>query len=73
MLSGVLQGSVLGPVLCYISDMPEMITSIIYLYADDTKLFRRINDDCDRAALQKDLDHLSTWSEQWQLRFNVDK
>jgi len=74
-LSGVPQGSVLGPVLflCYINDMPEMITSMIYMYADDTKLFRRIDDDCDRAALQKDLDHLSTWSEQWQLRFNVDK
>jgi len=43
-LSGVLQGSVLGPVLflCYVNDMTEMITSMIYrsyMYADDTKFF----------------------------------
>ena len=58
-LSGVPQGSVVGPVLflCYINDMTEIITS---MYADDTQLFRRINNDSDRAALQKDLDQLST-------------
>lgn len=73
-LSGVPHGSVLEPVLflCYINDMSEMITSMIYMYADDTKLFGRV-DDWDRAALQKELVHLSTWSEQWQLRLNVDK
>jgi len=55
-LSGLLQESVLGPVLFlyYINDMLETITS---MYADDTKLFRRVNDDCGRAALQKDFDH----------------
>jgi len=58
-LSGVPQGSVVEPVLflCYINDMTEIITS---MYADDTQLFRRINNDSDRAALQKDLDQLST-------------
>ena len=53
--------------------MLEMITSMIYMYEDDTKLFRRVNDDWDRAVLQKDLDHLSMWSQQWQLRFHMDK
>jgi len=71
-LSGVPQGSVVGPVLflCYINDMTEIITS---MYADDTQLFRRINNDSDRAALQKDLDQLSAWSKHWQLCFNGDK
>jgi len=36
-LSGMPQGSVLGPVLliCFINDMLEVLRSFIYLYADD--------------------------------------
>jgi len=35
--------------------MPEIIALMICMYhiADDTKLFRRVNTDLDRAALQK--------------------
>ena len=48
-ISDVSQGSVLGPVLflCYINDMPYTITSFIYMYADDTKMFRRVDDQLD--------------------------
>jgi hypothetical protein len=59
-VSGVPQRSVLGPVLfiCYINDMPQSITSMIYMYADDTKIAREVNGDIDHDALQMDLDGL---------------
>ena len=74
-VSGVPQGSVLGPVLfvCYINDLPEAISSIIHMYADDTKLFRQVDDDIDRRELQEDLDRLASWAKEWQLKFNVAK
>ena len=57
MLSGVQQGSVLAPPMfaVYVNDMPERIDSYIKLFADDTKLLRRVqrNEDCE--ALQQDL------------------
>jgi len=65
----------LGPLLfiCYIIDMPEIVTSFIYLHADDTKMFRQLNDESDSLALQNDLDKLVKWADDWQLRFNVSK
>ena len=74
-LSGVPQGSVLGPLLfvCYINDMPDMITSFIYMYADDAKILNSVSGDVDQASLQSDLDTLTEWSKEWQLTFNVNK
>ena len=48
------------------------ITSNILKFADDTKLFRKVNTDGDK-HLQNDLDRLVKWSEKWQMLFNFGK
>ena len=74
-LSGVPQGSVLGPILflIYINDLDDSITSNVLKFADDTKLFRKVNTDGDKQHLQNDLDRLVKWSEKWQMVFNFGK
>ena len=74
-ISGIPQGSVLGPLLfvIYINDLPELLNSESFMFADDTKLFRTITSKSDAVALQSDLDALQEWSEKWLLRFNPDK
>ena len=73
--SGIPQGSVLGPLLfvIYINDLPDTVSSHIYLFADDTKLMRRILSENDAKALQNDLTLLEAWSRKWLLQFNPDK
>ena len=75
--SGIPQGSVLGPILfiLFINDLPEHLpnNSNLYLYADDTKIFREIKDDLDREKLQEDIYSMYEWSERWLLRFHPDK
>ena len=75
MTSGIPQGSVLGPVLfiIYINDLPETVESMVYIFADDTKIYRKITTEKDCAALQKDLDMLQEWSNKWLLKFNTSK
>jgi hypothetical protein len=73
--SGISQGSVLGPILfiIFINDLPNMISSMVMMFADDTKVFTQVQSEDDCAKLQDDLDKLGEWSNQWQLQFNVKK
>jgi hypothetical protein len=66
---------VLGPILfvIFINDLPEGLGSIVKIFADDTKLFRQIDNDEDKRKLQADLTELVKWSERWQLQFNETK
>jgi len=73
--SGVPRGSVLGPVLflIFINDLESTLLNSVLKFADDTKLFGKVNNDIDRSSFQKDLHRLIDWSEQWQMPFNITK
>ena len=73
--SGVPQGSVLGPLLflIFINDIDEGLDSNICKFADDTKLYRKVDSPMDSVGLQSDLDKLVEWSHKWQMSFNVGK
>ena len=64
-LSGVPQGSVLGPLLfpIFVNDLPDWVVNIISMFADDTKIWRGIYTVEDQESLQDDLDKLMSWSE----------
>ena len=75
-LSGVPQGTVLGPILflLYINDLPDdTLHSTVRLFADDCILHRPVRTvhDCD--LLQQDLDSIAKWEAQWLMEFNVGK
>ena len=75
-LSGVPQGTVLGPLLflAFINDLPEVVkTSEARLFADDCLLYRQIKNDKDTADLQADLSALEDWETKWQMRFHPEK
>ena len=75
-VSGVPQGSLLGPLLflVYINDLSSSLNhTSSFLFADDTKCLRPIRSPHDCILLQSDLDALSSWSTKWKLNFNESK
>ena len=76
-LSGVPQGSVLGPLLflVYINDMCEQLSpgTTLRLFADDSLLYRTIRSLSDAQALQKDLNILQKWEIDWNMEFHPKK
>ena len=55
--------------------MPQGIDhdSNLALYADDTKIWRKISNDKDLAKLQKDIDYLYSWSQMNKMNFHPKK
>ena len=82
-LSGVPQGSVLGPILflLFINDLPKCTTCPVCLFADDSKIYCRVprvnngKPELEGAheALQNDLKELHKWATKWKMSFNVNK
>ena len=73
--SGNPQGSVLGPILfvIYINDLHANVKSQVKMFADDTKLFTRVDVPNNHETMQNDLDELMQWSNKWQLKFHPEK
>ena len=75
MVSGVLQGTVLGPLLflLHINALPSVVSSKVRLFADDCLIYRNIKNKEDQIALQKDLILLENWGNTWGMHFNASK
>ena len=77
LISGVPQGTVLGPCLFLIHLMDISANTSagtsVSSFADDTRLLRGIQDEHDCELLQDDLDHIYSWAEDIGMQFNAGK
>lgn len=73
--SGIAQGSNLGPVLflLFINDITNGLNCEHLLFADDLKIFYKIDTTADCLVLQNDLDRISSWCHRNRLHMNVNK
>ena len=76
-ISGVIQGSCLGPVLfvIFVNDVSQVFSdsSVCSLYADDIKLYSDFKFENGLSNLTSDLAALENWAKLWQLDINIDK
>ena len=75
-ISGIPQGSVLGPVLfvVYINTLADTVTdSEVYMFADDTKMFKGIFGEDDELKLQQDLNQIHNWSQDSLMQYHPEK
>jgi len=74
--SGVPQGGHLSPILfsLYVNEIKGVIKNCeLFMFADDLKLFRKIENLSDCSALQDDLNNMVAWFNTIGLQFNVNK
>ena len=75
-ISSVIQGSVLGGSLfdIFIDDIREVVLdALILLFADDTKVVLKIQNEDNRQKFQKIIDNLAEWAKSWEMEFNQTK
>ena len=78
LMSGIVQGSGIGPLLflIFINDLIIHLKKFgvtLKLFADDAKVYAEIVDTCSIDQLQYALDSLAEWAEMWQLPIAVSK
>ena len=73
-LSGVPQGSVLGPILfiLYINDVVDSLptSTTCKLFADDLKIYSVLNIINDANSIVSEFDTIKQWASIWQLQIN---
>ena len=74
-VSGIPQGTVLGPILAliFLCDVDTNVENIASMFADDTRIMSSINDENDVEKMQKDLDTVYGWAETNNMKFNSGK
>ena len=78
LISGVVQGSGIGPLmfLVYINELAIILDRYgikVKLFADDVKLYLQIVNDVHVLQLQQAVDALVAWAKEWQLSISVNK
>ena len=74
--AGVFQEFILGPLLflIYKNDLPDGLTFIVKLFADDKSLFYVANDiNASAKKLNKDLNKINNWACKSKMNFNPDR
>ena len=73
--SGTPEGGLLSPLLfaCFVNDLPGTLDIETLMFADDVKIYRRIDSMADVSYVQAELEKLCSWSKKWGLALNPAK
>ncbi len=59
--------------MIYVNDLDDALSCKISEFADDTKISSKDIRTLDKELLQRDVDKLSNWARDWQMKYNVEK
>ena len=73
--SGTPEGGLLSPLLfaCFVNDLPDSVGGDTLMFADDVKVYKRVDSLIDVSHAQAQLNRLCRWSEKWSLKLNAAK